>query len=546
MKKHYSPPELDIASFSSHLFAVRLWESMQTGQNSARIICMDGPPASGKTHFLRSATEYIKASAGEQMIVATLFHSRDREFNPKVMYDRLALQIREQCTPALLRQIDIEGLKLGRPSSHQQKWNLWRQILKMVSLQKPILLVLDGLPADDIFQRFTLREILQLCARSPNIKCIVSSRNGQAAGLCNGIPFDLVSHISLDHDEEIQTDIGLSVSTLLSRACSQKGLKVEDDRISEYTEAVLKKSGGTLLPTEILLNHVLQSIHSVSCLPAQIDINSVIESLPDVVTSGLKPLYDHSLNNVPESSLSLTNELLSWCLSAKRPMTKMELIEILNLKDDPETGPVTTKDVADFCEERMRKAAGWLVKFDDAERAQFVHGSVRDHLMGTKSRFKISSLEANEALAITAITYLSNCNLRIDMQSRYKHRRSVSEYMAIYMPEHCEQIEQENSSVPGFLLHFMKERFSKFKVWMEVYAELKQIPLPKFRKGEYLRICATFGFLTLAKMLIDLGIDPNGMPNRRTPLEAAIENRHTKIAKLLIENGAQRRRARTW
>ena len=192
-------------------------------------------------------------------------------------------------------------------------------------------------------------------------------------------------------------DIAVFISSKLSR---------DDDPdwnielLDRAKTVLLDKADGMFLYVSLMVGRLRASL-------SENELNSRLESLPTGLTKAYEANFKRILNQEEEEDKSLTLNILLWIANARRPLSRMELLEALSIRQNTKKKDRggTDRDFTTFCAE--------LVYFDNDNFYHLVHTSLREYLLEAHSNtsaelkdYRAIQVHAERTLAEACLTYL--------------------------------------------------------------------------------------------------------------------------------------------
>ena len=192
-------------------------------------------------------------------------------------------------------------------------------------------------------------------------------------------------------------DIAVFISNKLSR---------DDDPdwnielLDRAKTVLLDKADGMFLYVSLMVGRLRASL-------SENELNSRLESLPTGLTRAYEENFKRILNQEEEEDKFLTLKILLWIANARRPLSRMELLEALSIrqKTKKKDRGGTDRDFTTFCAE--------LVYVDNENFYHLVHTSLREYLLEAHSStstelrdYRVLQVQAERTLAEACLTYL--------------------------------------------------------------------------------------------------------------------------------------------
>ena len=302
-----------------------------------------------------------------------------------------------------------------------------------------------------------------------------------------------------------------------------------------------------------------------NCLPQ--NVRGVLKELP----KSLDETYERMLKEIGKVNPRQAHRLLQCVTVAERPLRVEELAEVLALDFDTVNDgiPALNKDWRWDDEKQgvLATCSSLVVIVDGADSdswghrvVQFAHFSVKEFLTSDRLASLKTDISHFHIRLEPAHTAIAQACLAILLRSDYNE---VGSPLLKYAARHCvahAQFENVSSRVKDGLRHLFDPAKPYFPAWLKSYNVDKQwlsflqdslmyhlslFSKPTLSIGDCAPLCLYYaslcGFLDLTDSLIaeypqHLNVDRVGY--NKTPLVAALHNRHWQVAELLHRNGA--------
>ena len=294
------------------------------------------------------------------------------------------------------------------------------------------------------------------------------------------------------------------------------------------------------------------------CIPRTKDIRRALEELPKT----LDETYARILEEIDETNWKYAHIFFQCVAVASRPLLVDELVQFLSFDFDTESTPTFLTDwhpedpartVLSMCSSLLA-----VVDEDYGSRTpilvvQFAHFSAQEYLMSARlaeakdaiSRFHVSTTPAHTIVARACLGILLHLDETVTKYSLYDNF-PLAEYAAEHWVGHA-LIEDVSSKVLDGMKRLFNSDKSHLSIWVwiwdpdSLWRQLDRSERPGEANATPLHYAALYGLHDVAKFLIvehSQELNAQGFDDKQTPLHVALRNKHTDIAQLLLEHGA--------
>jgi ankyrin repeat protein len=269
----------------------------------------------------------------------------------------------------------------------------------------------------------------------------------------------------------------------------------------------------------------------------------------------LDETYERILKEVGKADGDLARQILQCLTAAIRPLSVEELAEILALNFEEAEGDIPKfdqdwrfqgQDLLITCSSLIAIVKDW-----HSHVVQFSHFSVKEFLTSDRlatplrdiSSFHILPESAHATLAQACLTVLLPFDDNIpDRKIKSNSESPLANYAAKHWVDHA-QFEKVSLRVQDGMRRLFDQSRPYFTAWLKLYDIDPQVdPWGLYGKkypASPLYYASLCGFRDLAEYLVKRPQDVNAVGGRHhSPLAAALHNRHTHVAELLYQHGA--------
>lgn len=410
-------------------------------------------------------------------------------------------------------------------------------ILAKIDTNAEVYLIFDGFDREEQIKKVILQEILHINksrSRSNVIKCFFSSRTSQVPTMYRS----KVATINMCHDVNVRQDVRKFAEHKLAQTLPYDPLKLHLS-LATLADYLCTRGEATFLWVDIV---------TVNLVPAKAvpDLLDVINSLPSDLNSAYRAILSAAL--IRDARIART--VFTWLIAACRPLSLTELVEAMVLEY---TTPNTSAQLeVDSCilEKGLANICGPLIMITMDRMVEFRHSSVRDFLTSKSEQqiLRIGFRGAHELCGHMCLKVLTSkledgpnllCASASAGYSRLAsngHSSPLQDYAAVYWSIHYRLGEPSSKLLPG-------ELQSSFNLTLahvcKGYVSSRQWRSNSM-EDTALRLCCFFGFSSLAKMYLEMGVsaDGNGCSWCEPPVHIAAIAGHSDIVALLLQNGA--------
>ena len=280
-------------------------------------------------------------------------------------------------------------------------------------------------------------------------------------------------------------------------------------------------------------------------------IRKALDELPDT----LDETYDRTLEEIGKQNWEYAHRLFQCVAAASRPLRVEELAEFLAFDFDTDSTPTLREDwreedpahaVRSMCSSLLA-----IADVDGSSIIQFAHFSVKEYLTskrlaeskGTISRFHVSMTLAHTMMAQVCLGVLLHIDEGITKDDL--ERFPLARYAAEHWVSHA-QFQDELPNIQDGMKHLFEPKKHHLSVWVWIYdPELRtgasSFECPSSARATPLHYAASCGLHDIVKFLIlerSQNIHALDFMFNETPLSMASRRGHSKVARVLLEHGA--------
>ena len=512
------------------------------------LLWLHGLPGAGKSTLCSAVIDDLQSCGEEEDLVIYCFleDAPGRPDSAKHILRTIACQLRanryslapDHLLRSILKTVEIET-ETDEISSELFKQSL-RDLLWAIDSQARISLVIDGTESGDGTSSIVVDEIVRANSSRKNskrLKCAISTRSPSQVACCKESCFE----INLSNEPGAQRDLkafALARLTIHSPADScPRHLSAES-----LARQLCSRANGSFLWVALAADS-LQQVQSPLLLPKE------IESLPPTIDG----FYQMELGRIPASDVWIAQSVFSWLTVATRTLHFTELLNALAITTYTRqghvcTGSPLTKGLESGSNQHVIQICRGLVVVNEKGCVTFRHPSVRRHLLHSTLQYhpEHALFQAHEHVAGTCLMLLnSREHTRPSMfcidtpQARTQTEGQslcLQDYAAANWSFHYRLAETRSKSLAGTLQRC---------ILMTLDYACETFSIPRTNRSiqiatTTLRICATYGFVILTQICLEMGFNPNegACHYCETPLAIAAAGVHAPVTILLLRKTA--------
>lgn len=518
------------------LFSLEKYSEWASAKGSP-LLWISGSPGTGKSTLCSAIIDDLRKHERKWDIIAFSFldDSRDRLDASQHLLRTLTYQLTEdpsnvhECT--LIATVE-EREKAFRPMLREDFQLKLRRIFTGVHNHARVFLIIDGLDQDDWIKEAVMAEIREVNLTrksSNNFSCAIATRD-----ILESISRDSsVASLDLDLEPGVRTDLKTFVASGLAKVAGNHAISSEST-ISLATSFYYSANGLFLW-----LALAMEKLSRMDGLTNLSELEKAIGSIPLTVDG----IYQEQLRAIPACNVGTAQKVFSWLTVANRPLSLSELKEALALDMDLShlnsyrVEPDVTFEIVHLCGNLVTLAKNGLIRLR--------HPSLRNYLL-LRNRPSMNprypALEAHELLARTCLVLLNlAAKKNADMFGvspfsfgRAGEQTSLVDYAAENWFFHYRSAESYSRILAGSLQRYLVQNLDHACELFGLSPSGRSVQIA----NTILRISASYGFVSLARMCLETGIDPETWPCNRckTPFALAAASGNMEVANLLLKH----------
>lgn len=521
------------------LFSLDMYDQWVSA-NDAPLLWIRGSPGTGKSTLCSAIIDDLGQHAQLRDVIAFTFldDSRDRFDAAQYILRTLEHQLREH-QPSVIHEfvshvIPRESENISRHILREDFQLELRRILASVEREARIFVILDGLDRDEWIKEVLIGEIgeANLSRKSPNkIRCAIATQD-----LLEVSPNHVrVTSLNLDIEPGVRHDI----QTFITGGLADMAAKYATHRASTVNLAtrLCCRADGVFLWAALVLEGLDQK-------EIFADLAMAIESIPATVDG----IYREELRAIPSHNVEAAQKILSWVTAASRPLRLSELEEALAVETDFSVlsahgaGPVA-KFESQSSQRDISRLCGRLVTIAESGVVRLRHPSLRTYLLftGRSSRApRYPLLEAHELIARSCLALLnpiakknaSILGIKSSFSETAETNSSLTDYAAANWSLHYRLAETYSRLLAGTLQGCLVLTLNHACDYLNLSPSGRSIQIA----NATLRISASHGLVSLTRMCLEMGTDPEAgsCTHCKTPFALAAAGGHREAANVLL------------
>ena len=486
---------------------------------------LSGVPGTGKSILSSTIIDHLLTLEHQIDVVVYCFleEGLGRDDSARYILEVLFRQLQENNAVPNFMQFSLlpEIENVDSPFHRKVFQRLLRKLLETIYNQTRIVLVLDGVEKDEWITCVVIDEVTNVNSlrhTSDLIRCLISSRESCDYNKHCG----QTRNINLDNELGVQRDVlQFAEAQLANIYPTVANAKLY---LTSIAKKICRQGRGNFLWVALVIENLQGAI--------PIDkVEKEVEPLPSTIDG----LYQRLLRNVPSQEIERLQRLFALLIATNRPLKLRELAEAL----------ATQPDLHRPHGNEMWPSRIWICRplmiTNEDNIVRFRHSSVRRHLLSADGTglWRTSMVEAHAFLARTCFVLMTSeqeKNSHFPLQSQgTEYPSSMKSYAFTNWSFHYGLAEPHSKTLVGALHHSLT---------MSLHNDCEDISLPApARIGQIratiLRIAAHYGFASLTRVSLEMGVDQNGSCDScETPLALAAARGHSEVVELLIQRRA--------
>ena len=284
-------------------------------------------------------------------------------------------------------------------------------------------------------------------------------------------------------------------------------------------------------------------------LPGSIQI--ALDDLPET----LDETYERALLDIDKANWEFASRIFQCVAVAFRPLRVTELAELLSF--DFKAGPIPKfhegwrLEDPFYAVQSTTSGLLTIVDVDDSQVVQFSHVSVKEYLTSDRfaetndiisRRYHISMTPAHTLAAQACLGILLHLDKDVVRDSLYEY--PLAEYAAEHWVNHA-RFEGVSRNVEDGMKRLFDPNEHHLAIWVWIYDPVKEpwerAEMPLQPRGSPLHYAALCGLDAIVEFLIlqySQDVNSLGFEDECGPLHLASEEGYSKVARLLLEHGA--------
>jgi len=512
--------------------------------NGPACLWIHGLPGAGKTVLTSSALEELEKLETPAFAVISCFIDEvpGQGYSLQSLLALLSCKLskyRRQPAPESNLSCIHEGYYHGRPSmSFADVKRHLGTLLANIDPNIQITLLFDGPDNEEWFKGILIDEIIQANLdrdRSCHLKCCISSRTPFTAAA----RLDQVINVSMNEERGVYQDL---YQYTIAKVAALPCLSAERNQSqANLIEQLCSYANGTFLWVALVM-HYSPSLESLS---AKLQ---TVHSVP----SDIESIYRQALQSIPLPSFGIAHRVFLWLIAACRPLKLTELAEAITVNNTQLTGSFESQDCKGppglSLDVDLAHICGGLIVVTEDGFVRLVHSSVRNYLLSQHGRNPPTCTlpAAHKLITHTCLTYLRSGQRMRSFRSygrwapvkagEVEHSSAICSYAFTYWSLHYSQVEAHSKTLVGSLQQALSTELNNLADTLGLSGTTRSASTLETA----LRISAGYGFTSLVKLYLEMGVDVDRASCSRceTPLHFAVARGRTKTIALLLDRGA--------
>ncbi len=523
------------------LFSLEKFTQWKSGKDSP-LLWIRGSPGTGKSTLCSAIIDELRNHEQERDMIVFSFlgdglHGSDAA---KHVLKILKTQLREHQQSVIneCASLDIpsETKIIPRHMLREDFQLELRSILASVEKQARIFLVLDGLDRDEWTKEVIMAEVgeANLTRKSPNnFRCAIATQDLLEPSLSQR----RVTFLNLDVEPGLRRDLQTFTTIGLTNVITKHA---NDERSTmRLATRLYCRANGVFLWAALALEK-LDRMENIE------ELAKPIESIPSTVDG----IYHEELRAVPSHNINAVQKIFSWLTVANRTLHYSELEEALAVETD--TSPLSSyrlESGASFesqsFERKISRLCGILVTTAKTGVVRLRHPSLRTYLLFTESSSmppRCPILEAHELIARTCLALLIQAAKKLpglfgiisSPLGIAEKNSSLTSYAGANWWFHYRLAETHSKILAGTMQRCLMLTLNDACEYFNLSPSRRFVQIAH----TILRISASHGLVSLTRMCLEMGTDPDAgsCTNCETPFALAAASGHLEAANVILKH----------
>lgn len=523
------------------LFSLEKYNQWVSAMDSP-VLWISGSPGTGKSTLCSAIIDDLRKHEQKWDTIAFSFldDSQDRFDAAHYVLRTLTCQLRKHQKFTIHGCVSLaahsETEKISRPMLQEDFQLETRRVLAGVEKQARIFLILDGLDRDEWIKEVVMAEVgeANLTRKGHNkFRCVIATQDSLKAtsSHCR------VISLNLDFEPGVRRDLEIFAIGGLADVAAK--YPTYGGSTESLATRLCYRANGVFL-------WVALALERLGRMETLADLAKAIESIPSTIDG----IYQEELRSIPSHNVDAVQNIFSWVTVANRPLRLSELEEALALETDlSHLSAHRAGTVAQFESQSPQRdicrLCGGLVSIAETGVVRLRHPSLRSYLLSTKGssgppRYPV--LEAHELLARTCLNLLNptakrNASIFGIISSPSGNAAltsSLTNYAAANWSLHYRLAETYSKILAGTLQRCLVLTLDHACEYFKISPNSRYVQIA----NTTLRISASYGLVSLTRMCLETGTDPDaGSCNHcKTPFALAAAGGHLEAANVLLKH----------
>ena len=531
------------ASTCNWIFPTEKYKQWISAEGST-LLWIRGSSGTGKSTLCSAIIDDLRKHEQKDDIIAFLFFGDGPERFDAAQYVLKALmrqlRVHHQCVIHDVSLVTPSETEILSTSMLREDFQLkLRNLLASVDKQARTFLILDGLDHDEWIKEIVMTEIEEanLTREGPNkFRCAIATQDLLEPTLnhCRAMSFNLDVEPGVRRDLQDFTIGGLAA--VIAKHATHRGSIA--NQATGLATRLLSRANGVFLWAAL----ALEKLDRMENFDEQA---KSIESIPSTVYG----IYQEELRAIPSHNIDAVQKIFSWLTVANRLLSLSELEEALAVETNLSHISVHSADaVARFESQNIRREifrlCGSLVTIAETGVVRLRHPSLRTYLLLERSskppRYPV--LEAHELVARTCLVLLdpaakknaSIFGIRSLSSGTAGKNSSLTDYAAANWLLHYRLAETYSRILAGTLQRCLVLTLNSACEYFNISPSGRSVQIADTN----LRISASHGLVSLTRMCLEMGTDPEAGSCKlcKTPFALAVVSGQLDTANLLLKH----------